>query len=265
MAASARRLIPRLAYAGAVLTFVFGLVWITANIRAPDLDPAQVLPHGALRIAVDTSYPPFASFDRSGELVGMEIDLGNALGAELGLPVHFHPTGFDGVYDLLQSGVVDIALAQLRVNPLRMSDVLYTRPYFNAGLVLVTPESSGIETMEGIARRSLAYEFGSSADNEARLWSRRIAPFERQPYEIPAHALDAVRLEEAHAALVDAVTARLYLRDHPDWPAQIHDVTVEPFAIAVRIDHGDIWRLVDAALGEIMTRGDLDTLIDRWM
>lgn len=246
--------------------FVIALLVVVVTIRVPRIDAGDVFQDGTLRIAVDPGLPPFAFFDSAGELYGLEVDLGRTIAAELGLEARLHPTGFDAVYDLVTSHTVDIAVALVRVNPLRMGEVFYTRPYFNAGLVLVTIPETGIQSMADLGGRSLAYAFGSEADTEARRWLRRIAAFETRPYERPEYALDAVRLGEANAGLVDALTALLYLRDHPTWSGRIvADVTVDPVAIIVSLERSDAWRLVDGALGRILARGQFNAMLDEWV
>lgn len=249
----------------AFVVFAFGLLVIPFTAPQATPAPLKILPDGELRIGVNPGLSPFAFFE-DGTVIGIEVDLGRALADALGLNVVFHPTGFDGVYDVVTSGTVDIAIAQVRFNPLRTRDVLYTRAYFNAGLVLVVSPDSNITEIADIGGKALAFAFGSDADTEAQRWSRRVSEFEHQPYELPVYALDAVRLDIADAALVDAITARLYLRDHPDWSGRLVDtVTVDPFSIIVDRRNVDLWRQVDRALKTLLEDQDFYAILDRWM
>lgn len=266
MATTTRRRINlrHVSYALAIITFMVSIYVVLFETVEPTPPPAEVFPTGELRIGIDASYPPFAIPTESG-LAGMEIDIGNAIGEHLGVSVRFINIGFDGLYDSLSTNQVDILLSQLIVNPLRMSEVFYTRPYFDAGLVLLTDANAPMESMHDLPNHSLAYEFGSDGDNEMRFWQRRIGEFEPRPYELPQHALDAVRLGEADSALVDAITARTYLREHPDWQATYVYVTNLHYAIAIQIPRGDILGAIDSALAELMANGTIPQIIDRWM
>lgn len=223
----------------------------------------DVLPHGLLRIGVDASNPPFA-VATADDLFGLEIDLGHALAEEIGISVQFVNMTFDGIYDSLKADQVDMVIATLSIDPLRTAEVRYTRPYFNAGLVLVSPVTVPLTAMADLSGYRLAYEFGSTADSEARRWLRRILPFQTQPYELPEYALDAVRLGEADVALVDATSARLYLRQH-DWATQIEYATVNPYVIALREDRGAVWQIIDQALQELQENGTLEAIINEWL
>jgi ABC-type amino acid transport substrate-binding protein len=143
--------------------------------------------------------------------------------------------------------------------------VLYTLPYYNAGFVLVSDAGQPFTHMSDLSGHSLAFEFGSDADTLARAWLRRIPPFETRPYELPTYALDAVRLGDSDAALVDATSARLYLREHPDWKAQIHNVTDSLYAVAVRINRGKTWEAINYTLQSLVDDGTLAEIIGRWL
>ncbi|MCB9451977.1 MAG: amino acid ABC transporter substrate-binding protein [Anaerolineaceae bacterium] len=240
---------------------LFTLRWNAIERPGPPLK--EVFPYGELRIGVDASYPPFA-VATADDLFGLDIDLGKALAENIGIPVRFVNMGFDGLYDSLRADQVDIVISALRVDPGRLGDVRYTTSYFNAGLVLVS-SNPAIQTMEDLPGYALAYEFGSDADIQAKHWLRRVQPFATRPYETPAYALDAVRLGEADAALTDAVSALLYLRQYPEWNAHYTAVTDEWYAIASRIDKWTLWATVEGGLQTLIQDGTLEALIRRWL
>lgn len=242
--------------------FVFYLRWNAFQRPGPPVQ--ELFPYGEMRIGVDASYPPFA-VAASDDLFGLDIDLGRALGERLGAPVRFVNMGYDGLYDAIRADQVDLVISALLIDPSRSAEVNYTAPYFDAGLVLVSRTETPLDTMEDMPGHSVAFEFGSGADEQARLWARRIAHFNTLPYELPQYALDAVRLNIADAALVDAVSLRLYLRSHPDWAALSSYVIHAPYAIAVRIDRYERWDAVNRALQTLIENGTLDTILKRWL
>ena len=71
--------------------------------------------------------------------------------------------------------------------------------------------------------------------------------FSTQPYELPSHALDAVRLDQADAALVDAISARLHFREH-NWQAQTSIVTNNWYPIAVPSDEVARWQILNEGI-----------------
>jgi polar amino acid transport system substrate-binding protein len=241
------------------------LFWIRWNsVERPGPPTKEIFPYGEIRIGVDASYPPFA-VATSTDLYGIDIDIGKAIGASLNVPVRFINMGYDGLYDSLKADQADILISALTIDYSRSGDVLYTVPYFNGGQVLITNAGHPLGGMDEVSGHSLAFEFGSDANLTARAWLRRIAPFQLMPYEIPAIALDSVRLGNSDAALVDATSAGLYRREHPYWQVQEVQVTDLLYAIAVSTKRGTTWSAVNNALKALIDDKTIATIIKNWL
>lgn len=261
MAASPRRII--LWAVVGVLLVAMARPHIIDLFTAPP-EASEVFHHNELRIGLDPSRPPFAFFDADGTYHGLEVDLGAALADDIGLPVRFVGLGFDGLYDALKTDQVDVVIAGLQPRyHLDGTAAIYSRHYFDAGLVLVS--GAGYEDMRDLPGLALAYEFGSPADAEAHRWLRRVRPFALRPYELPEYALDAVRLGEADAALVDATTTRLYLREHPVFNAHYEPITHAWYTVVTRSDRPDILAVINTTLQQLDDNGTLEQLINEWL
>ena len=131
-----------------------------------------------LRIGVDPSYAPFAMHSAGG-FAGLDIDLGEALAAEIGLPAQFVPLGYDGLYDALRTDRIDILLAGVRINFRYSEDVIFSLPYFNGGLVLVSPHTAPLNGRDELAGQTIAYGYGTAADQYLWYAERELPPFQR--------------------------------------------------------------------------------------
>lgn len=237
--------------------------WVWRNIIRP---PAEqpMLPYGELRVGIDASYPPFG-LDINGELSGLDVDLARAVAEEMGVPLRFVNMGYDGLYDSLRADQVDVLFSALRVDPLRTNDARYTVSYFDAGQVLVRPPDSGIETLYDMDGKTLAVEFGTEGDLEARRWQRRLHVLNVMPFDVASEALAAVLAGEADAALVDAISARLWLREHEGLAIAPEYVTHDPYAAAVQVGNARLWEAINAALVRLIEDGTVDRIIMRWL
>jgi ABC-type amino acid transport substrate-binding protein len=232
---------------------------------APPPAERDLFASGEMRVGLDPSRPPFAFFDADGGYAGIEIDLARELGVAFGVEVVLVPLGFDGLYDALQTNQVDVVIAGLQPDfGAARRGVVYSRHYFDAGLVLVGPDAIG--GMTDLPGYALAYEFGSVADALAHRWLRRVRPFELRPYQLPIHTLQAVEYGEADVALVDAVTARRYLRDSPALMAGSPvSVTHAWYTVTIREGRGELLRAVNDTLNDLDDTGRLEALVGAWL
>jgi polar amino acid transport system substrate-binding protein len=213
---------------------------------------AAIQQRGTLRVGLDASFPPFETLDENGQVVGLDADLAQAIAADLGVEVEFVNIGFDGLYDALKVGRVDLLLSGLPVDPFLTQDVAYSVNYFNAGQVLVTSDSQ-INRVEDLAGRTVAVEWGSLADMEARRLRETIPDLQIDTRSDPQAAL------QAEIAIVDGVTA--FAR--PDLQ-RITYLTDDWYAAAVKLDNRALLAEVNRTLTLLIESGELDRLQDQW-
>lgn len=254
----------RLALSLVLLVISTSSLFIFSSRRELAPDKSKAFPRGIIVVGVDASVPPFAS-DDGRAVYGLDIDLADAIARYVELPTRFVNIGFYSLYDALASGEVDILISALRIEDARMDDVRYTRHYFDNGLLLVTSIEKPIAALEALTGQRVAYEIGSQADTELRKLEESNEPVTRLPYELPIYALDSLRLAYADAAIVDAITLRLYQRQYADWRSTQRFLTRDYYAIAARRDNQDAWRLVDGALAALKENGELDRIIVKWL
>jgi polar amino acid transport system substrate-binding protein len=83
------------------------------SAHAADL-PERIKKAGKLVIATQANYPPIAYKNpETGELQGLDIELGAAIARELGLKVEYQETSFAQVFSSLATGRVDIAMVAI--------------------------------------------------------------------------------------------------------------------------------------------------------
>lgn len=108
---------------------------------AAGLVPAAIKAKGTLVIATDPSYPPNESKDQNGTIVGWDVDMGNAIGAKLGLKVTFTEVTFDDIVTGISTGKYDAGMSSITDNKKREGvDDFVT--YFNAGTKLMVPKGN---------------------------------------------------------------------------------------------------------------------------
>ncbi len=215
---------------------------------------------------MDISDPPFASEPDGKTPTGLDVDLANALAAELGTHVQIVPLSYDGLYDALKVGAVDGLISALPIDLSRTADVIYSPVYFDNGLVLTAPGAGSLpQQMADLDGKRVAVEYGSLADETARLWQRRLHSLDEQLCQTADEALDAARSGQSDAALTDAVTARLYIRSHGGLMLHSDYVTSEPYAVAVRKSSFMLADALGHALDQMQANGTLQHIIDPWL
>lgn len=221
---------------------------------------------GVLRVGLDPTYPPFEQLSGA-TVVGIDVDLAQALGAALGVRVEFTHYGYDGLYDALLVGQVDVLISALVVDIQRTRDFAYSQSYFNAGQVVLVRDSaeSPLDLPADLDGRRLAVELGAEGHVLATAWQRQLPDLTGHTYGAPAEAIQAVLDGTDDAAVVDAISARLSLSQQPGLALAGPPVTSEPLAVVTRRDDAALLAQLDDALSDLQTSGGLTRLMQRWL
>jgi ABC-type amino acid transport substrate-binding protein len=248
-------------------------LWTTSLLvacRSNDDRWESIANSGVLRIGLDPTFPPFETAEGD-QVYGLDVDLARSLAQELGLEPQFIYFGYDGLYDALTTGQVDVLISALVIAPERTRDIAYTPAYFDAGQFLVVAETNElIRNASDLNDQTLGVELGALGHVAALELLRHKPGLEILPYPSGHDALDALTGGMVDAALVDHVTARLYLREmepgNSSGLKRLPDpVMSEPYAIAVRIEDRTLLEKISNGLTALKIRGELDRLYNVWL
>ena len=108
------------------------------RLLAPDI--ARIVNNGELVVAmlkVDT--PPFFSYNKSGQWVGLDVDLAEAIAKELGVKLRINRDGgsFNAVVDILARGEADLAISKLSRTLARTQTIAFSNPYLTLNHALL--------------------------------------------------------------------------------------------------------------------------------
>lgn len=92
---------------------------------------------GTMLVGVST-FVPWSMRDKTGKLIGFEIDVAGKVAEDMGVKVEFVPTAWDGIVPALIGGKFDAIISGMSVTAKRNLKVNFTRPYARTGYIVVT-------------------------------------------------------------------------------------------------------------------------------
>jgi polar amino acid transport system substrate-binding protein len=203
----------------------------------------QVIQRGVLRVGMST-FVPWAMKDKTGKLIGFEIDVATRLAEDMGVKVEFVPTKWSGIIPALLTGKFDVIIGGMGILPSRNLKVNFTEPYDYTGMSMVASKKMAAGMM-GLAAFNapdviIAARLGSTAVTAAKKY---LPKAEIRMFDDEAQAYQEVINGRAHAVVGSAPTPAFQAIKYPNklfLPIE-GTFTREPIGFAVR-------------------KGDLDTL-----
>ena len=108
----------------------------------------EIKESGTINIGVFSDKNPFGYVDENGEYQGYDIYFANRIGEDLGVKVNFVSTEAANRIEYLQTGKVDIILANFTVTDERKEEVDFALPYMNVALGVVSRNDNVIESLD---------------------------------------------------------------------------------------------------------------------
>ena len=111
----------------------------------------EIQASGKVNIGVFSDKSPFGYVDENGEYQGYDVYYANRIAQDLGVEVNFVSTEAANRIEYLETGKVDIILANFTVTEERAQVVDFALPYMNVALGVVSPEDAVVTSLEDIA------------------------------------------------------------------------------------------------------------------
>jgi polar amino acid transport system substrate-binding protein len=231
----------------------------TAAASAPP--PAKVY-----AVGTDAAYAPFESQNEKGEIVGLTVDVVNAVAKKAGIEVKFVNTPWEGIFNSLQQGDRDMLASSITITDERKQTMDFTNPYFDAYQLIAVKATSKVAKFDDLKKLKVGVQTGTTGDEAVTKLqgknSTNIKRFESTP----------LALKELEAGGVDAVVADNgvvvnYVTNNPG--AKFKTVSDKSFApeqygFAVKKGNTELLEKLNKGLADIKADGTYDQIYAKY-
>jgi len=233
---------------------------------------------GVLRIGTEGAYPPWNFTSPSGELIGFEIDLGNALCERLDVRCEWVAQDWDGMIPALLQGRYDAIMAGMSINDERRQRIAFTHGYATTPAHFVAHVDSPYRELETVEEVIAALDEGAPV-------SAQVATIHHAFLEQHVPGADLRTYETQERLNLDLAAGRVEvgLADSSGWDDFLGSEEGQSFGnfgpgltgadfaifgegvgIGVRPDDTELLARLNAALCEMAEDGSLAALTEEW-
>lgn len=234
----------------------------SASESASD-DEYGLVKAGTLTVATEGTYRPFSySEDGSGDLVGYDVEIAEAVAEKLGLEVEFQQTQWDAIFAGLDAGRFDVIANQVSINPEREEKYLFSEPYtVSPGVIVVKQDDTSISSFDDLAGKTTAQSLTSNWYELAQEAGANVEAVEGW-----AQAVTLLEQGRVDATINDKLTFLDDVKTNGDRGLKVAAETDEPSrsAFALTKDKADLVAAIDEALAELRDEGVLAELGEKY-
>lgn len=214
-----------------------------------------------LRIGTEGAYAPFNYTNADGTLGGFDIDIANALCADMKVTCEIVAQDWDGIIPGLKAGKYDAIVAAMSVTPERAQQVSFTDPYFSNTLVFLAKQDSSFDPSN--ATDINAHSIAAQRATISSQWFEKAYPTaDMKLYDTLSNAFLDLGSGRVDAMVSDKLPALQWLGSPSgsDYTLKGDEIDInDNFAIAVR--PGDKWHAkINQSLANIKANGTYDKI-----
>ena len=212
----------------------------------------QIKDSGTINIGVFSDKNPFGYVDENGDYQGYDVYFANRIGEDLGVEVNFVSTEAANRIEYLQTGKVDIILANFTVTPERAEEVDFALPYMNVALGVISPDSNVITSLDNWnADDQMIVISGTTAETYL---TKEYPDIPLQKYDSYATAKNALENGNGVAWANDNTEVIAFANQNPGYPVGIPSLGSQD-TIAPAVSKGNT-TLLDWINDEIKSLGE---------
>ncbi|GGP74665.1 hypothetical protein GCM10010247_55020 [Streptomyces calvus] len=255
----------------------------TSSAPLADKLPADIRKAGVIKVGSDIAYAPVEFKDDSGKTVGIDPDLADAMGKQLGVTFEFENGTFDTLLGGLRSDRYDIAMSAMTDTKDRQEGVdsetgkkvgegVDFVDYFTAGVSIYTKkgDDQGIKTWADLCGKKLVVQRGTVSHDLAKAEAEK-CPAGRtitiEAFDNDQQAQTRLRAGGADAGSSDFPVAAYAVKTSgggKDFQLVGEQVDAAPYGIAVAKGNTQLRDALKAALDAVIANGEYQKILDKW-
>lgn len=244
---------------------------VTVDEEVAALVPDDIAEKGTLTVGTDASYAPNEYLDEDGAtIIGMDVDLFDAVAAKMGLETEWQNGGFDTLINGVVGGKYDVSVSSFTINDERKQQVNMIS-YFSAGtqwaVAKGNPDSIDVNDPCGLTiavQTGTVQELDDLPGRQAEC-EQAGSPMEILSYEGQDEATAALVSGKADAMLADSPIIAYAVQQTEGAIEPVGDVyDAAPYGYVVPKDDTELADAISAALTSLEEDGGYADVLTQW-
>ncbi|MBF9070968.1 ABC transporter substrate-binding protein [Streptacidiphilus fuscans] len=237
--------------------------------------PAALKSKGTVLIATDSTYAPSEFKDAGGNIVGMDVDLGNAIFKKLGLTTQWQSADFGSILGGITAKKYDLSFSSFTDTKAREQQVDMVE-YYNAGEAIATLTGNPYK-LTGVAadlcgvkvsveaNTTESAEIAQTINPACKKAGKAQVPDNGDQFTAQTDSTSAVIAKRDQAMLADSPVIDYAVKQGQGQLMKIgQDYNTAPYGIAIPKNDGRLAQAVQGAIKDLIKDGTYGQILTKW-
>lgn len=249
-----------------LLVSILVLTGVLLSACAPAAAPAAPAEEKPMvvRVATDATWPPFEVVDEATKkIIGLDIDLMDAVAAKAGFTVEYINVAFDPLLAGISQCQYDAAISSITITDERKQTMLFSDPYYDAGQVVTIKKSNtDVKSKDDLVGKNIGAQLGTTGAIEAGNIKDAVV----KTYDSIDLAYQDLLNGQVDAVIADYPLALGFVGKNKDALTTVGDVfTSEQYGIAICNKNTDLQAKINEGLAAVKAENLVDKLNEKWI
>jgi ABC-type amino acid transport substrate-binding protein len=219
--------------------------------------------HKKVAIVTDARNAPF-EFGAGTGVQGLDVDLGNEIGKDLGIEVNWvKAQGYEHMFELLQKGDAEMVISAIASDPKKETEFAFSQPYYESGDVIAHQRNAeDIKNLGSLNGKTVGVCTGRPGDSF--MSAQKGVTVKRFP--TLDDALGALNRTELNAVVGDEIMLSYSsFNSYPNTTTLPEEVNKYKYAVVVRKGETELLNKINGTIDRLKSSGDLKKMVDTWI
>ncbi|MGN7295045.1 amino acid ABC transporter substrate-binding protein [Rhizobium sp. SAFR-030] len=223
---------------------------------------AAIKSAGTIKIGTEGTYAPFTFHDKTGKLVGFDVEIGEAVAAKIGVKAQFIEGKWDGLIAGLDAKRYDAVINQVGITEARKQKYDFSEPYIASKAVLIVRDGNDdIKSFTDLKGKKSAQSLSSNFGKIAQTAGAELVGTDGFDQSI-----QLVLTRRADATVNDSLSFLDFKKQKPDAPVKIvaEQSNADYSGIIIRKQEPELLEAINKALADIKADGTYQKIADTY-
>lgn len=239
---------------------------LCAALLLPTLLCASASAAEKIVVATNPEWPPMEFLDDEKRIIGYDVDMMNAVAAEVGLEAEFRMTAWDGIFAGVAAGNYDVIASAVTITPERQKAFAFTVPYYDVRQIVVLRKGDSAENFEALKGRVVGGQIGTTGIFVAQ---KSGVDMTIREYDNVGLAMQDLLNSRIDAVICDSPVALYYANQKEGFADQLtiafRTEATESFGFVVQKNRKDLVERLNKGIEAVRAKGIEAEIIRKWM
>ena len=207
-----------------------------------------------ITMITESGFAPYEYMD-GGKIVGVDVDICQAIADKLGKTLVVQDAKFDAVIPSVIAGKADLAAAGITVTEDRKQSVDFSIPYVKSGIVIISRKDSPFTSAAEVVGKKIGVQAGTTSDTFC------VDELKQEPerFDNPPIAVAALKSGKVDLVIADVDPAKNCVKgDDSIFISSDFVGKPEEFAVAIRKGQPELLATINEVIQELIDSGAIE-------